>query len=233
MTQRLIKRNMTRPRAQVLIYPWLQLVTTQTPSYLMYHSPFLASITVENLALWYMGIDQITNEMLDLLQKNEHLLLLDESTQNKMKNFFNLDLIPKKYKHKTYYDQYKHQNLSPFKVDSKTMRLDESHILMRDKNLANKLKQLFLDDVSPGLSESSLLEQFPSTLHIVCEMDPIKDENLVFAGRMQMTKVNYELAFYEKCYHGMAERVNREKGGYEYAIKMLDDTVEYLKRELL
>ncbi len=167
ITQRLIKGNMIKPKLQVLIYPWLQMITLQFPSYVKYHDPMLASLSLDNLVLWYLGFERLTAEMNDVFYTNDHLLLLDESERTRIASLFNVSLINEKF---TVSSSYHEDDSTKWSADPLRTRrdvLDESHILVRDTEFAERIKHVFTDDVSPLLTDSSILSQYPATYLVV------------------------------------------------------------------
>jgi acetyl esterase/lipase len=223
---------MTKPFAQVLIYPWVQLVTMQIPSYHIYHSkPWIASVSFENLVLWYLGDEWISGDRTVIFDTNEHLLLLNNEDRERFSSYLNISLIPEEFRAKKnkYYEEYSLKQLAPFKTNEKSIH--EFSILNRNATFAEKIKLLFTDDISPALADDALLKEYPRTYQIVCEWDAIKDEQFMFAERMRKNRVKLEFKYYEKCYHGMVTNVDKTNG-YKYSMQILDELIDYLKSEL-
>lgn len=229
LTNRLIRRNMTKPRLLVPIYPWLQMVTLRTPSYFKYHTPILASLSFENLVLWYLGYTEISPELKEMFERNDHLFLVDKHKLDQLRVYFNLSTIPDVYKkNKSYYDNFDTSDSLKTSLDS----LPSDHLLLRDRETRDKIKLVFDDELSPGLVDDELLKQYPSVYHIICEWDAIKDEQIVFAQRLARLGVNVKIKFYERCFHGMVTNVDKGIGGFDYAIQVADELNTYLKRQL-
>jgi len=57
----------------------------------------------------------------------------------------------------------------------------------------------------------------------------LKDENLIFAERLKKAGVKTKVAFYETCYHGMIQLVDR----YELPKKIQEDLVNYIKEHII
>ena len=63
----------------------------------------------------------------------------------------------------------------------------------------------------------------------VCEWDSLKDENLIFGERLKNVGVKTKIAFYETCYHGMVQMVDK----YELAKKIQEDLVNYINEKIV
>ena len=223
---RLARENKTRPLAQVLIYPWLQLVTYM-PSSFKYQFGLFAHIPARKFPLWYLGITNITDEIQQEFRTRNHTLLLDRSVRLKLRSYINpFELIPEKYrKGRDYYESYK----KFVSIRDDYQELDEDSVLIRDKNLKKRVKLLFTDRISPLFTESSDLSLLPKTYMIVCEWDSLKDEGLMFAQRLKLADVHVKVAYYETCFHAMINMMDKFNKTHE----IVADLNGYLKKILL
>ena len=87
-----------------------------------------------------------------------------------------------------------------------------------------------MPDVSPGLADSDKLVGLPKAYFIVCEMDPIKDDGLLYSERLKRAGVQVEVNYYEG-YHGIVAEID-EISGYQVARAMLDDLIKYIKANI-
>ena len=217
MTQKLLsEQSQVMPKLQILIYPWLHVYSHQLPSYIKYRFEI---IDIRDLALWYLGNNNFTQEMKDAVSLDYIMHALDETTQIRIKNSLNSELIPDKYKiGRTYYDKgYFEQNTQLDDTSKKIFSIDSA--------FSRKIQTLFRDDISPGLMDDEKLRSMPSTYQIVCEWDCLKDESIIFGERLRQAGVKTQIAYYDTCYHGMVQMLDR----YKLPVKMLDDLVEYIK----
>ncbi len=119
---------------------------------------------------------------MDLINSNQiSSLIKDTKIQDRIKNYLDINKIPNEYKNgKSYYDEYEIQKNDYYTFN---INLEESHILKKDKNLANLMKKLFSADLSPIMSEN--LTGLPKTYFIIAEWDTLKDEGLLYAQRLK------------------------------------------------
>jgi hypothetical protein len=142
------------------------MVTLHLPSYIEYYDPVLASLSLDNLVLWYLGYERLTAEMNDVFRTNDHLLLLDDATRARLAVYLNVSLIHENYTvNRPYHTEYRQRGNDPLRTLSK--ELSDTHILKRDKQFASRIQQVFSDEVSPSLADASLLAQYPTTYQIV------------------------------------------------------------------
>lgn len=230
VTQHLAKVNKTQPKFQILIYPWTQLYNFLLPSHQYYETRgFIAHLGVSNGAclLLLLGITKnITQEMENIFNLNYHTLLVDDLNLRKQyQSYLDINLIPDEYKQgKSYYNDYKNE-IYP-KV------LDELHILKRDKNLANKIKQKLLSpEASPGLAPDELLKLLPKAYFVIFEWDILKDQGLLYAQRLKASGVPVKINYYENAYHGMIPFID-ETTGYTMARNVYQDMIKYIKENI-
>jgi len=57
----------------------------------------------------------------------------------------------------------------------------------------------------------------------------LKDENLIFGERLKNAGVKTKVAFYDTCYHGMIQMIDK----YELSKKIQDDLINYIKEHIL
>ena len=155
MTQLLIINKMIKPKLNLLFVPWLLLATIQIPSFINKTNDFgkfLAICSLKNL-----GYNQVTQDMINLLQTNEHVLLLSKDKLNKFKSYVSTDLIPKKYtENRKIHSENTNEELNP--LSTYVRRLSESSILVRDKILAQNMLKLFSSEISPIFVDSEILK---------------------------------------------------------------------------
>ncbi|RNA10534.1 arylacetamide deacetylase-like [Brachionus plicatilis] len=200
LSKRLAKEIKVKPIFQILIYPWTQLAFPNLPSLHMYKTGLLEAIHHSYLKLWYLGFNQIDENIKELMDSNNHTLLLNETERQKMISYLDVNLIAEKYKKGKFY--YKTFDLKNFSLIN-TGKLDENSVLVKNKDFAEKIKKLFAEEVSPALTSLEELKFQPKTYEIICEIDSLKDEGLILSERLRQAGVEVRLAFYDQCFHGM------------------------------
>lgn len=201
----------------------------KTPSAIFYKQKSLlkaGKVTFSKFVLWYLGIKNISKEIENEMENNKHLSIIENLET--YKEYMNIDKIPKEFTNgRSYYDDYE-------KVKDKLYaetKLDDSNVLIRDKNLNSLVKKLADPDVSPLFADRDKLIGLPKAYFIVLEWDTLKDECLLYAERLKEAGVDVHLAFYENAFHGMANLVTTTFG-FEKARLMQKDLIEYLKVNL-
>jgi acetyl esterase/lipase len=97
------------------------------------------------------------------------------------------------------------------------------------KKLADNLLNC---DVSPGLIDDEKLQIMPKTYFVVCEMDSLKDEAIIFSERLKKAGVAVEVAYYETGYHRMINATQKNIYFNRISSAMVDDIVRYIHRNL-
>jgi acetyl esterase/lipase len=202
------------------------------PSYEFHKKNKLVSFTgcsLVKLVLWYFGETDVSNELEKSVSSNEHVLLIQDIEKRKIyADYLDVDLIPEIYKSgKSYYN-----NFNKFKKSELIeKKLDNQSIFKKNEHLGNLVKNLFNEDVSPGLANDELLKLLPKAYVIVWELDELNDENMIYAERLRRNGVDVKIAFYEEGYNGLIESVN-EHTMNRIALKMVDDLVDYIKENI-
>lgn len=180
----------------------------------------------QKLILWYLGVTEITKSMVDELTSNNHTnLLTDSERKEKIKSYLDVDLIPDKYKHgKEYYAKYE-------PIAKKSLFPESKSLLSHNSELGDLLKKIADPTVSPLFYDDEHLAKLPKTYLLVLEWDSLKDECLLYAERLKRNKVDVEVAFYERAFHGIAGMTD-ERLGFQVARDMQNDLIEYLRTHL-
>lgn len=214
----------------MLIYPWLQHVNLQLPSYNKYRKKSCYALDGIRCILWYLGVYRINQQMYKAIKQNEHYTLIEDTDLRlKYASYLNVDLIPDEYKkNKNYYVNYKKLQDSSLM----TAKLSDRSILKRNKEFALKALQLFDTSLSPALLDDEIIKKLPETYMIICECDEFKDENLIFAQRLRNNGVSISVSFCEDGYHGMITDISK---GYlnRNSIKLVDDMVQFIKSKIV
>lgn len=218
---RLRLRTKLKPFLQVLIYPWTQSFNINLPSSKHYKSGILSTLTPGRIILWYLGITKFDQELEDAINKNEHILLIDNlDLRKKYESYFDVNLIPNEFKTQSYYKNY--QNISQLSA------LNDTHIFKKDSESAEIIKRIFDSEFSPALAD---LTETPKTYMVVLEWDSLKDDNLIYAERLKQAGADVTVAFYRNMFHGIAHMVGLNLGLTMPNI-ILDNLVEFIKENI-
>ena len=224
---KIIKEKLQKPKIQVLIYPWLQKFYTKLPAYTRYGLTGIigsSKMTLSKFASWYLGITNITEELVQVYRDSEILNLIENESDRKfILDNIDVNKIPAEYK----------PDESYYKTQSKVVipKLKETSLLKRDPVMAKKLKQLFDPEVSPLLIPKEILVEMPKTHLTIYEWDSLKDEGLLYAERLREAGVDLELAFYTEAFYGMA-CLTQNLLGFQKARDMRKDLINYLLKNL-
>ena len=206
------------------------------PSFTFYHKKdFIANskYPIGKYMLWLIGIkDNISEEMENIFITNNHTMLLnDKILRKKYDSYLDINLIPKKYIiGKSYYEAL-NRNRKAYSIYP-TSKLDDSNILLKNKELANKIKnELLAEEFNPGLASPDILKQLPKTYFIIVEWDSLKDQGIIYAERLKSSGVTVKIAFYDDAFHGIIPFIHKV-GGYNVARAMFEDTVSYINLNL-
>lgn len=128
--------------------------------------------------MWYLGFTDFNIELEEAINKNEHILLIkNKELRQKYQKFFDINLIPERYRSRSYYENYKD-------IDY-LQDLDKSHILNTDEKSAKRIMEIFHENFSPSLIDDESLKDSPKSYIQVQEWDGLKDENLIYAHRLK------------------------------------------------
>ncbi|CAF0757928.1 unnamed protein product, partial [Brachionus calyciflorus] len=226
--QRMLKENLKLPKVQVLIYPWLQMLTFQLPSMLAYsHTGLIHATQIDLITYvsWYLGVQKKDYEVEKNLLANNHTLLIeDKQTRKLIESYLNTSQIPEEYrKGREYYK--KEKRLFP------DYELEDDHLFKRDPKFAKHFRMTIDPRVTPLFADHNDLIGLPKSYFLMIEWDSLKDEGMLYAERLRKAGVDVKIQFYEHGFHGMASLVS-ESTGYDLAKVMLNDLIEYLQFNL-
>ncbi|KFQ86808.1 Arylacetamide deacetylase-like 4, partial [Phoenicopterus ruber ruber] len=170
------RRHLPRPRAQILIYPFLQCVDFNLPSYQQNKRiPILLKERILTLGLKYLNKDL---SYLELLLKGRHV---PEDLQLKYQKWVSADNIPPEFKTRGY---------KPSTTDPGSKELDA-------------LSSLAFDPVfSPLLAEDSVIAQLPETFILTCEFDVLRDDGLLYKKRLEDHGIKVTWCHLQEGFHG-------------------------------
>jgi acetyl esterase/lipase len=203
------------------------------PSYDYYgRNPAFTSIGVNGirLALWYLGETDQYPDFEAEIRSGKHLLLIeDKKHREKLVSYVKPDYIPEEYKmaKKFYADQ-----TVSFDDSLIEQELEETHIFKTNEKYQYLAKSFLSLDLSPGLVDDDTLKRSPKTFMVICELDSLKDECLIYTERLRRLGVPVEMKYYETGYHGMIVAIKKRIYSNRNSRKMCDDIINYIKANI-
>uniref|UniRef100_A0A8C1VIY1 Neutral cholesterol ester hydrolase 1 n=1 Tax=Cyprinus carpio TaxID=7962 RepID=A0A8C1VIY1_CYPCA len=195
-------------KVQALVYPVLQALDFNTPSYQQNaHIPILYRSFVARFWLEYLNGDQ---KLVPALLANNHTAL-DQGQDiavAKAKTDWT-KLLPVAFQ----------KNYKP-KVS-----------LHGDPKLLEKLPGLLDVRASPLLAETEVLKAVPPAYIMTCEHDVLRDDGLMYATRLKEARVNVTVDHYEDGFHGC---LGFASGPFEFSVgrRSLENYIRWLKENL-
>ncbi|NXX20536.1 ADCL4 protein, partial [Podargus strigoides] len=169
------RRDLPKLRAQILIYPFLQGVDFDLPSYQQNERiPILLKKRTITLGLKYLNKDL---SVMKAVFKGSYV---PEDLQLKYQKWVSPDYIPHEFKR-----GYKPSTKQPF-----------------SEEIYRVLKPLFDPVFSPLLAEDSVIAQLPETFLLTCELDVLRDDGLLYKKRLEDHGIKVTWCHLEEGFHG-------------------------------
>ncbi|NWV31600.1 ADCL4 protein, partial [Grantiella picta] len=177
VAQALVNRSdLPKPRAQILIYPFLQCVDFNLPSYQQNERiPILLKERALALGLKYLKGDLC---YIKELLKGCHV---PEDRRLKYQKWVSSDYIPQEFKTRGY-------KPSPTYPPS--------------EEICEMSAPLFDPVFSPLLAEDSVIAQLPETFILTCEFDVLRDDGLLYKKRLEDHGIKVTWCHLQEGFHG-------------------------------
>ncbi|KAM3835834.1 arylacetamide deacetylase-like 4 [Vipera latastei] len=178
ISQQLVMRMDLPPvRGHMLLYPFLQALDFNLPSYRQNHSvPVLFKKRVIHLGMLYLtGRNVNVNEIMG----NAHV---PQELRAKYQKWVSAELIPQEFK----VSGYEPFVPCPFSED-----------------LYQTCKRAFEPTFSPLLAEDAIIRQFPETFLLSCEYDIFRDDALLYKKRLEENGVSVTWHHLKDGFHGI------------------------------
>ena len=180
ISQYLIEKSLAKPKMQVLIYPILQFYDFTLPSYLI-NMPkrVLGQISYDNYKNFIHYLTGYETE--DSIFQNGHTS--QSHKESMLAHFVNRDYLPS-----VFNEQHKIHHVND---------TNESYKMLSDILLSK--------EVSPLLVTDDHLMQFTpnKTLLITTEMDILRDDGYIYAGRLKKLGLEIQHVHYHNLFHGI------------------------------
>ncbi|NWX12385.1 ADCL4 protein, partial [Aegotheles bennettii] len=195
-------RDLPKVRAQVLLYPGLQGLDFNLPSYQQNASvPILFRKLVIYLCFRYL------NKEPSILEETLQSCHVPESMKRKYKKWISADLIPDEFKIRGYVPQ------------KSTCYKPEVH---------EKIKEVLGITFSPLLAEDSIICQLPEAYIVTCEFDVLRDDGLLYKKRLEDNGVQVTWYHSENAFHGILAFFGYGIFSFLSGKKIMDNTVNYI-----
>ncbi|NXG59123.1 ADCL4 protein, partial [Hemiprocne comata] len=168
------RRDIPKIRAQVLIYPFLQALNFNLPSY--QKNAFLALFSRERAISFLLKYLQKDCSMKEAILAGSHV---PESMNLKYRKWINPDLIPEVFRL-----GYKPPLPAPFLLQ-----------------VHKETKEMLETRISPLLAEDAVVCCLPDTCIITCEHDVLRDDGLLYKKRLEDNNVRVTWHHVDKGFH--------------------------------
>ena len=204
-------RDLPKLKAQVLIYPPLQMLDFQTPSYQQngrYRTLILSPNWIASMWNNYLAGN---TSLVSRFVKNEHISTYAKASSAHSK-FVSHELIPSEFKVRGY--------VPP-------------DMNIGNEDIYNEIKQTVLNpDFAPLMRPR--LNGLPETYIITGEFDVLRDDGILYAKRLEADDVKTIWRHYKDGYHGeiVVAKTQKLPPDRFFDDNMMDDLIEYLKETI-
>ncbi|ERE83537.1 arylacetamide deacetylase-like 4 [Cricetulus griseus] len=204
ITQMLLGRqDLPRFRAQVLIYPVLQEINFQLPSYQQnQNSPFLSRKFMMTCVCKYLAIDL---SWIDAMMKGT---VIPPDYWKKYNKWLGSDNIPQRFRSQGTQPKFPG-------IFNETAYLETNNI--------------FNVEVSPLLADDKTFAQLPEAFLVSCEYDILRDDTLLYKKRLEDQGVPVTWCHVEDGFHGSMLLFDKKIFSFPCSHKIMNSTVSYIK----
>ncbi|XP_003229227.2 arylacetamide deacetylase-like 4 [Anolis carolinensis] len=171
------KKDLPKLRAQILLYPFLQVMDFNLPSYQQNHSvpPLFKKRAIK------LGITYLTGKHLNVdgCMRNAHV---PPDMWVKYRQWINPDYIP---------DEFKARGYVPMEPDPFNQEVYEQF-----KEAGNIM-------FAPLVAEDDMIRQLPETFLVTCEYDVLRDDGLLYKKRLEDNGVPVTWHHIKDGFHGI------------------------------
>ncbi|XP_057280172.1 arylacetamide deacetylase-like 4 [Pezoporus wallicus] len=180
VAQALVNRqDLPKLRAQILIYPFLQGLDFDLPSYQQNEGvPILLKERTLSLGLKYLNIKLSATKPAFKAFKGNHV---PEDLLLKYRKWVSSDIIPPEFKRRGY-------------TPSTTYSFSEEIYAL--------VKPIFDTVFSPLLAEDSVIAQLPEAFILTCEYDVLRDDGLLYKKRLEDHGIKVTWCHLQEGFHG-------------------------------
>ncbi|NXT06065.1 ADCL4 protein, partial [Prunella fulvescens] len=170
------RKDLPKLRAQILIYPFLQCVDLNLPSYQQNERvPILLKERTLVLGMKYVNMDL---SIMEELFKGCHV---SEDRRLKYQKWVSPDYIPHEFKTRGY---------------------KPSPTYLPSKEICEVAESMFDPVFSPLLAEDCVIAQLPETFLLTCEFDVLRDDGLLYKKRLEDHGIKVTWCHLQEGFHG-------------------------------
>ncbi|XP_027803259.2 arylacetamide deacetylase-like 4 [Marmota flaviventris] len=204
ITQTLVGRtDLPQLRAQVLVYPVIQAINLQLPSFQQNQNvPFLSVQLMMTCVCSYLAIDLSWK---DAILKGA---CIPRDFWNKYRKWLSSDNLPKRFRTKGQQPE----TLAPF---NEAAYLETKHIL----DVEN----------APLIAEDKIIAQLPEAFLVSCELDMLRDDSLLYKKRLEDQGVRVTWYHVEDGFHGCLVLFDKKFFSFPCSLNIMNAVVNYIK----
>lgn len=195
--------DLPKLRAQVLIYPGLQALDFNLPSY---QQNAVVPILFRDSVVYY-GLKYFLKDpsLVDDILKGSHV---PDAFRQKCEKWLSLDNILEKFKRR----KYERRPLGPFKLE-----------------IHNQVPFLLQTTFSSLFVEDAILRQFPETFIVSCEYDVLRDDSLLYKKRLEENGVKVTWFHAEQGFHGIINLCNMNLVQFPAGVEILEKVADFVR----
>ncbi|XP_060115596.1 arylacetamide deacetylase-like 4 [Heteronotia binoei] len=197
------RTDLPKVRAQVLLYPFLQVMDFTLPSYQQnrfFPLPMLRDWAM--FAVHYLGLP---TSLADVATSGT---LVPEDSKRKFGKWVHWDLVP-----------YKFRMRNPKPTPPAPSK----------DNLFNVINEVLGRKLSPLLAEDSFLKELPDTFILTCEYDVMRDDGLLYKKRLEENGVQVSWYHLEDGFHAVLVLLNHWLITFPCAKTGMDTVISYIR----
>ncbi|OXB64365.1 hypothetical protein ASZ78_009948 [Callipepla squamata] len=197
------RSDLPRLRAQILIYPGLQALDLDLPSYQQNRGvPLLLRERAAFFALHYLRGEASHKQ--DVL-KGSHV---PPEMRQKYKKWVNPDNIPERFKARGYNPQKTHDITA---------------------EIFKKFERICEPSLCPLLAEDAVIQQLPESFILTCEYDVLRDDGLLYKKRLEDNGVRVTWCHLEDGFHAIISLYDYGRLSFPSGKRGLDRVVQFIK----
>ena len=195
-----LRNHPLKPKLQVLVYPNLQAVDLETPSYQQHgHSDLILYKYDVMLCIQYYALGELDKDIEGMLNNNTHIA---KATRLKYaETYLNVNLLPRK-------------NLQSDYTKSDIVETEDSkqRLKLEDVVVQEKFSPLLAENIS-GL---------PTTFVYIAQYDMLRDDGHFYVKRLRANNIPVEQYVHKPAFHGMLFYFTDFKEGKECFDKIVE-----------
>lgn len=199
-------------KIQIPIYPCLQLLDLQTPSYIENKQYIPGMLNDVSMLTYWLNYGNISYDYIDKILANEHTS--PELKSSKYAKYISPEWYMKEH------------------IRTENLRSMDKKTNFGDKKLWESIEKTLLDPYfAPLMADESSLKDLPFTYVLTAGYDVLRDDGLIYYQRLLKAGVKVKLAHYQDGFHGMIFFF-RGPMPFQVGIRAMNDLCEFLKKEL-